>query len=546
MKKHFRHLSALGLAAFLSGTALQAYDVEYTDKKIDDSPAEFKMDGVIFTGYEFLDEDESGDPQGETGFFVKRAYVNLRTKIKDGLFKGADFRITGDGGVLAEDVTTTPNDNDQIFQLKYAYFSLPVFPGAKIRMGQQHVPGVDGQAGVSLQKYWGHRYIDKVATEDMGMSSSTDKGLAFIYKNPYFGAHLLYANGEGYHKKNAQTISDANLTGLRGLAVGNTGNDSYGYDLYGMISAVPTGENEAFELSINFPFRLQNIAGMHHTEHKYYGVDLNGSSAELANGATWAYYSGEKRAFQDQWYGYEVDAKVKQGLFEMTVGGGTIYWKDQRGMAYKLTSDTFPGTGGGNGVNFSLIPNIDSNIKYEQDTIAHTDQAFIHFKIGPVGAFARIIRGQGRSGKLSSYRRNSNPAWLLYTIDEADYQSGNLNFATVASAIGGSTGSLADTWYEKNVFGITLHANDRTNISLGMSEQRDSEEVLGNQTVTNPYSNVGCADPSSATCNNVPTQVANNTGWNAAILPPGEALPLTLVGTPKVNRQIFIRAEYNW
>ena len=590
MKKAFRIMSVISLFAFLSGTSVWAYKTEYEDKKLGGAPTEFKLDGVIFYGYEFNDPSQTGpDSVGgsdATGFNVTRAYLNFRTKVKDGFWKGADFRITADGGVAMADLATNVEDDDRVFQMKYAYFSLPVGPGMKLRFGQQHIPSVDGKAGVSLQSLWGHRYIDNAGTEEMGMSSSTDTGIAFILKNPYFGLHLLYGNGEGYHYRNGQNVDIANLVGggstLQRVANGNQNADSgrngvagssYGRDLYGMLSVKPTGANKNVQVSINFPFRLQNIDGIHRDEHEYFGVDLNTTetSGIIEQGASWVYVKGEERAIQDRWYGVEVDAKIKSGIFELTAGAGTIYFHDTRGLAYQITQDSLPGTGG-TALNWSDKAVLDNNIKYETDVWNATQQAFIHFKVGPIGAFYRIMDGDGFAGRMSRGSRASNPAYQLWILDESNGTSGDLTYQDLQAAFGGTRldrtnrrTTLARTSFFKQWYGVTYHANKRMQFSAGVFETTDTEGVFGNTVKTNALHRIGNTSGSRTANNgnrsgtssnagtNVASQIENSTtfGTRAGLSDsngrgPGVVPYASLIGDTFVDRQVFIRAQYKW
>jgi hypothetical protein len=335
-----------------------------------------------------------------------------------------------------------------------------------------------------------------------------------------------------------------------------------------MLSVKPTGANKNVQVSINFPFRLQNIDGIHRDEYEYFGAGLNTTETNgfVENSATWVYYKGEERAFQDRWYGAELDVKIKSGIFELTAGGGTIVFHDTRGLAYKLTQDSIPGAGGSSTLDFSKKDIIDSNVKYETDTFSETHQAFLHFKVGPIGAFYRIMDGDGFSGRMSRGARASNPAYQLWILDESDGVSGNLSWADLRTAFGGSRLdraarriTLARTTFNKQWYGITYHANKRMRFSAGVFETIDTEGVFGNTVKTNALQRVGDTSGSRSNTNgrstgdNVASQIESSTtfGTRAGLSDrngrgPGVVPYASLIGDTFVDRQVFIRAQYKW
>lgn len=572
MKKMIRLVSVLALAAFFSGSALLAYETEFEDKKMDGVPHQFKIDGVLFPRFEFTDENQVGAPDsaGNTGFHMERVYVNFKGKIKDGFWKGMSYRVTSDVGRAADqnvlgDAGT--DDNDYLFLLKYAYVNLPLGYGMSLRLGQQHIPGVDGKGGTSLQKNWGHRYISKTSTEDVKMSASTDQGLAFILKNPYFGLHLLFGNGEGYHHGNGE---DLDTSGTKTLVYNSRGSDSdslhflsagrpgreshsYGYDLYGMLSVKPTGKNKQVEVNLAVPFRFQNVTGVIDDEYKYLALGIETGNEEFPEkSANFRYVQGEKRAFQDVWYGGEAAVKVKTGITEIGGGVGTVVHHDKRGLAYAIDEDTFPATGGGttgdqSTTDFSKFTNLADQVNYDKDVWVTAQYGFIHAKVGPVGGYYRLTTGEGAS-RLDRVNRSGHNPLTTYLI--ADYYTdgtgqankfGDMTYSQLNTYLSNRRLSLNNQNYMKYEYGITWYANKRFRLSVGLEETVSSNRVTGYQTRTNPYSTVGTKDSPD-------TSYISNVENNAAFAKRQEIADTNaqldeLFGKQTTDRQIYVRSQ---
>jgi hypothetical protein len=355
--------TAAVLAAAATFSPAFAYETSWFDRKADEKEGQsaFKADGTIFAAYERPDTEVNGvidssgtRPSSPPGFILSRAYFNLRGEINEGNWKGAGFRVTVDGGVLANNAigaansTTSTGNSSNVAELKFAYFQLPLYnssvgSGSGVRIGMQQVAIVDGQAGYSNEGYWKHRYIDQNAAEKSGFAgSSADRGISFIHKAEYFGLHLFLSNGEGFRRNNAQAffqptavnvatngvLTSAQLTtirtNLRNLANGSNGSgaDSYGYDLYGLPSFRPTGTAKDFEVSIALPFRFQNTTGVKRQEYNYTTADVSSLGAPRLD-----YYSGDARAKQDRAFGPEIALSYDGGFFKVTLAEVTFPWR---------------------------------------------------------------------------------------------------------------------------------------------------------------------------------------------------------------------------
>ncbi len=380
----------------LTGQNLQAQQEKERkiDKISDLLDYEFTIEGVIFAGYEFLDYqnssknggrrlDSAGPADQESGFRVNRAYITLKGKAGDGPFKGWDFRITtdiapsgeqgdgcsgdnGDGG--DDDHVSCKEDNDYNVNLKYAYLTIPLNLLGKnsLRIGQQHAPSVDGQAGVSLQKYWGQRYISKASWDELKLNSSTDRGLAYIHKHDYFGLHFLLGNGEGYHHNNAENID---------------GGDSHALSLYGMLSAIPTGKNKNFHLSLNFPFHLSNVLLLEDQEareNRQKEMNFKADDGSTPEG----YVQQDLKRKQAISYGAELDTQIDLGFIRPTIGLGYALK-----TVPEAKNELYDQEQGGEVVATQTVAEEQGSAIY----------GFIHLRWGYVGAFFRLTSGTAAS-----------------------------------------------------------------------------------------------------------------------------------------------------
>ena len=394
-KNKSKRILLLVFVSLLTPSSLFAQKTGDTDKKISSLSIldnyELKIDGLIHTGFELLNRqggaeadehnlDDAGPDKQKQGFRISRAYINVKGKVKAGQFyEGWNFRITtdltpaagqGDGCKNDGNNTCDSGDNDYILYIKYAYLSIPLrflddVMGASnsIRLGQQHSPLVDAKGGVSLQSFWEHRYLAKTTADDLGLSSSADRGLAFIHKGSIFGLHLLFGNGEGYHHNNTEGINITKST----LGTGNT--PSYAYDLYGLLSLRPLGTQGDHVLAISIPFRLKNFYGVADEELSLKDTD------------TGALLQGDEKAKQDVIYGWELGYKGKAGPLSFTVGTGSYFLHDNRADVVNVDTD--------------------STVAKNEDAKGFAHHGFIHLRWRWLGLVGRHIYGSaGDSSRL--------------------------------------------------------------------------------------------------------------------------------------------------
>jgi len=151
----------------------------------------------------------------------------------------------------------TTGNGDNTLRIKYAYLYLnDILPYTGVEIGQAHRPWLDYEE----HQGWYHRAVDKTFTESKesaDLTNSSDMGVNFKTKTPYFTSELGLFNGEGYHafddgdglsaewrltaalmgngdkKRHARksTYFDASFWGQ--YNVQNTKNDNQTYKIYG-------------------------------------------------------------------------------------------------------------------------------------------------------------------------------------------------------------------------------------------------------------------------------------------------------------------------
>ncbi|HBS04232.1 MAG TPA: hypothetical protein DEA96_04650, partial [Leptospiraceae bacterium] len=231
--------------------AIFAWVLGGTEASAEDGKLKMRLGAEIWPRFEMLDRqptgpDTAGSGSENTGFGLGRARFDFRGRHYKGNEKGVGFRFTLEQEQNPPDSCSGFNcssDNPYYMKVKYAFVDLPVTDWMSVRFGQQHTPVVDGQAGVSLQKIWGHRYIAKAPWDDFGTSPSTERGISALFSFDYFSAHFLLSNGEGSDANNAQARLKGMTTPssvLTSLSNGVTSN--YGLDFTGMLSFSPLGK----------------------------------------------------------------------------------------------------------------------------------------------------------------------------------------------------------------------------------------------------------------------------------------------------------------
>ncbi|MBE7437268.1 MAG: hypothetical protein HS115_02345 [Spirochaetales bacterium] len=532
--------------------SLQAYEQDWTDKRIE-SPSLFKMDGTVFSGFEATDSsvigipDQSGPTSTATGFQITRAYLDFRSEVKDGPYKKVNFRITPDAARVASqgdgckkagsggNTAVCEQKNDHVFFLKYAYIDIPVLSGLSVRMGQQHIPIVDGQAGTSFTRYWDHRYLDRASVEELGMASSTDLGLAIIYKHSHFGIHGLLGNGEGFSHSNAERNPKA-YDAIGDLARG-TG-DSYGQDFYGLFTVKPTGDAKDFEVALGLPVRFQNVMGMHESEYRYVSADLDpNNDGNLDNRISYTYLRGNPRAKQDYYYGAEVDLAVRQESFEISAGAGTVVRRDQRSTATRLTDKIVKDP-----IDTTKYDQVFGTIRIEEDAMGQANYIFGSIKVGSFGAVARYTEGDGGTfdGRLGVQPGKARLKTMVLK-DLENNQLGDIKYSDLRTL------DLGRARFRKVMYGLNYHFSPQFRLTLGVIEVRATDAATGYPTKINWLQAIpveGTTAAGAKKTGTVSDQIESSKITSALGTPAGEKFILNdIFGKERIDRQVFLRTE---
>ncbi len=536
---------ALGLLSFAAATTHAYEDEDYRDKKFaagkedKDSNSYFKLDGVIWGAYEHNDHrasgaaDAAGPADEKTGFKVGRAYINARGGADRGSWKGWSYRATLDlapAGTLGDGCgpdNLCQRNNDYQVIMKYAYVDMPVYGGVFARLGQQGTPVVGGTgSGSDSQDLWDHRYLDldgKAMWDELALSSSSDRGVSLFYKNDYFGIHLLLANGESYHRNNAETVATSNDT-LAELSAG--AGDSYGQDLYAQLAYRPLGKNREHQIHLMLPFRQHNVFGIDDSEVEFAAADLSVPTAPR-----WTYLKGDKRSKRDQAYGVEaVYVREWSYMHNFSIGAGAAGKVDKRGEARRYTqsaadltlADTSCTTG---------------RICVDEDRRGHATYAYAHVRWGLFGAFFRVSGGDGSTTRLSDRLEPSAGGDYWRKVLKKDAEDGVLGNLKLSE---GRALDFGLARFRKGVIGVTWHPHQRFRLSLGVSRITASD-VEGRTRRENGLERVHAQTPST-------TNLSAQTERLLVAQQPGFDGVTTndLIGRPSEDRQVFVRAQYSF
>ncbi|MBN2767482.1 MAG: hypothetical protein JXQ68_00105 [Campylobacterales bacterium] len=153
---------------------------------------------IEFSGTHYLgfvsSKEDGGDRTDK--FETRRNYFQAKAFFKE---NPKDYvRITLDTFQNTGE-TSGKDDNSWEVRLKYAYLYLDsILPYTGVEIGQAHRPWIDYEEHGG----WNYRSISKVFVEDGNaahFTNSSDIGINFKTKTPYFSSELGVYNGEGYH-----------------------------------------------------------------------------------------------------------------------------------------------------------------------------------------------------------------------------------------------------------------------------------------------------------------------------------------------------------
>lgn len=544
-------------------TGLSAYETDWQDPKFGDAKNDkdekipnsyFKVDGELWTAYEFLDHAQNGEidttgPDTEkSGFKVGRAYMNISGKAKAGDYKGLGFRITPDlrpSGAEADGCGTDnlcAKDNSYMLFMKFAFVDIPLpVENTYIRVGQQPTPQVDGQAGHSQSAIWNYRYLDaggKPPWEDLGLNSSADRGASLIHSADYYGLHLTLFNGEGFRKNNGQTAStskgfDNTATSpvtaaqtMTNLANGTT--DSHALDAGGMIYVRPTGKMKEIQWDVSFPFRFWNATGIDDSEVERTTID--------STLAKYSYFRGDTRAKRDYAYGAETDVILKFEGFSATIGGGTAVKVDRRGTVYRMEDTVI------SGINPADIATIGSHYRVETDTRGIANFGYVHLKFGSFGVVGRYTTGTGQGTTLNgTLGTTARKGWNERVLSATLAKGSGLTYSDLRNMDQGASR------FTTVVFGITYFLSDRFRVTAGATRLTGTDGA-GYALKQNAAERIPCqATTAGGTCTgNLSTILASNNAVKGALgYSSSETLNLNdYIGRRRVDQEVFIRSTY--
>lgn len=161
-------------------TALVVGALPASAAKVNDN---LQINGKVFADYQNVSGNAtSAADDAASGFHFTRAYFETRYMPT----ANDMFRITLDQKAV----------NGSVF-VKYAYWQHKYNDNLTIKFGQNHTPLVD-----YLQtEMWGHRYVAKTFTDQVGAETSSDLGLSLLGKaGDSVDYYVSFMNGEGYTK----------------------------------------------------------------------------------------------------------------------------------------------------------------------------------------------------------------------------------------------------------------------------------------------------------------------------------------------------------
>jgi hypothetical protein len=190
--------------------ALKAQDKKF-GTSVFAKASKLKFSGTHYLGYTYKDYDsfmENGtahkDSDSTGNFEMRRNYFQVKAYVLDDpkSYLRVTLDATYDQG-KADDIHDEVDDHADVY-VKYAYIYLDeVLPYTGVEFGMVHRPWIDYEE----HQGWGSRSISKVfteASESAHLTNSSDAGINFKTKTPYFTSEIGLFNGEGYHGENGE------------------------------------------------------------------------------------------------------------------------------------------------------------------------------------------------------------------------------------------------------------------------------------------------------------------------------------------------------
>ncbi|GIX41693.1 MAG: hypothetical protein KatS3mg129_1426 [Leptospiraceae bacterium] len=510
-----KRISIITLFLFLS-SAIWGYETDWQDNKL--GPTQFKLHGYFWFGYENIDTQKGTVDTGtKQGFTMNRAYVRIDGKVTDGDFKGWKYHLTIDG---------VPGGSEF---LKYAYFGIPLPADLTLIGGLQSNP--TSTAGkYSLEKLWDHRYLDadgKAMWDQLGVAASSDLGIGIEQTKELYNFNIQIGNGEGYSKSsNAASISN---TKLSDLAKGS--GDSYGYHLYGRLSLTPLGTKEDLptRIFIHLPFVFRNFYGIQRSEYEY--VEKLDFTKPTGSGNQFSILKGNPKAKQDYAYGVEANVFLNMGDIKIGIGAGQIIDKDIRRDAFKIDDSllTTPIT----------IANLYNYYEPAKDSIGIANYIFLWMHYQKFGIVARyyVNTDDGTmNGKLKHAEGLSVDEQLIKQ-DAKDGILGNLSAASALQLIRSGQVDEGKSKMKTILLAFEYYMNERYKMAIGIKQSTTTNKDGTPYKIT-PFqaNNIG-----SYTTDSYATLIASQAG-----LPTGVLTDKDIIGTKRIDRQIFFRSQFTY
>lgn len=509
----------LSLFVGLISSAIWGYETEWQDNKL--GPSSFKLHGYYWFGYENIDAQKGiVDSGSKQGFTMGRVYVRMDGNVKEGDFKGWKYHIT-----LETNPTAITNQNPQDTYIKYAYFSIPVGLGFNVIGGMQNNPTSTG-GKYSLENLWAHRYLDadgKAMWDQLGVAPSSDLGVGLEQETELYQIYLLFGNGEGGRRPNATTLNNSTLSNLAKGA-----GDSYGYHLYGKFSLSPLGTKEDLptRVFLNVPFVLRNIYGIQRAEYEYVDT-LNFTTGQFT------VLKGDPTAKRDYAYGLEADVLLNLNDIKIGIGAGQIIDKDIRRSAIKVDQNllTTPIT----------IGNFYNYYQPAKDSIGVANYVFLWAQYQKFGiVFRHYINTDNASisDKLN-YAEGLSVAEQLVIQDAKNGVLGDLSPENALQLIRSGTVDAGKSKMKTYLLALEYYANKSFKMAVGIKQATTTKKDGSPYKIT-PFqaSNINAG---GYTANSYSNFVASQLG-----LPANSLTDTDVIGTNRVDRQIFFRSQFTY
>jgi hypothetical protein len=519
----------LSLFVGLISSALWGYETEWQDNKL--GPSTFKLHGYYWFGYENIDAQKGiVDSGSKQGFTMGRVYVRMDGNVKEGDFKGWKYHIT-----LETNPTAGTNQSTYI---KYAYFSIPVGLGFNVIGGMQNNP--TSTAGkYSLENLWAHRYLDadgKAMWDQLGVAPSSDLGVGLEQETELYQIYLQFGNGEGGRRPNAATLSNTSLSDLAKGA-----GDSYGYHLYGKFSLSPLGTKEDLptRVFLNVPFVLRNIYGIQRAEYEYVEkLDFTKSQFTVLK--------GDPTAKRDYAYGLEADVLLNLNDIKIGIGAGQIIDKDIRRSAIKVDEKllTTPITIG----NFYK-----DYYQPAKDSIGVANYVFLWAQYQKFGIVFRhyINTDNATISDKMNYAEGLSVAEQLVIQDAKDNGVlGDLSPENALQLIRSGKVDAGKSKMKTYLLALEYYANKSFKMAVGIKQATTTKKDGSPYKIT-PFQasnvKVETRDPNTSAYisgyrnNSYSNFVASQLG-----LPANSLTDTDVIGTNRVDRQIFFRSQFTY